>query len=361
MKDLVIVGGGPIGCKLAEAISKRSPGLDISILEKNRVGEPLACSGHVSRDIWRFLPDGSKEELVQNEIRGARFHVDGESYEFYKDETVSWAIDRVEMDRSLADSAREKDIDIEEGVEVRGVEMENDVCTVETDNSLFESRFVAGCDGPRSVVRREMDFDEPDRLLKGVLGFSDEPDHSDFVDVYLDIPGFFGWRIPRGDAGVEYGAAADSNPRGWLDDVVLDEWSGVDICDVCAGQIPIGSPDSTVSERVFLVGDAAGQVKPFTGGGLVYGLSAAEIATNYIEPGNPDLLSSYDSAWRDKLRRDIWLGEVIRRMYDWPDLVQKIGLGMFQGEIYVHMDKPTSLFNKKTANKLIKNISGFGR
>jgi len=69
------------------------------------MGKPLACSGHVSTDIWGFVPDGARERLQQNEIYGARFHTggaDSEAYRFYKESVVSNVIDRVELDRTLA-------------------------------------------------------------------------------------------------------------------------------------------------------------------------------------------------------------------------------------------------------------------
>jgi len=105
MYDLVVVGAGPSGSRLARRFSEE--GADVVVLERGEVGVPLACSGHVSGDLWEFLPDGARDELLGNEIRGARFHVGDSSYEFYKDETVSYAIDRVEMDRVLADEARD--------------------------------------------------------------------------------------------------------------------------------------------------------------------------------------------------------------------------------------------------------------
>ncbi|MFB6233348.1 MAG: electron transfer flavoprotein, partial [Haloarculaceae archaeon] len=161
------------------------------------------------------------------------------------------------------------------------------------------------------------------------------------------VPRFFAWRIPRGEAGVEYGLAAapgeDVNDR--FD--ILTEQYGVETDHFCSGAIPIGPPDTVTTDRVFLIGDAASQTKPFTGGGILYGMTAADCAARHIQPDRPDSLAVYESAWRETLSSEIRLGHLIRRGYSLPKPVQRLGLGALSGEIGVHMDKPTSLFSKQ--------------
>ncbi|MFP4188699.1 MAG: geranylgeranyl reductase family protein [Halobacteriales archaeon] len=358
MHDLVVVGAGPAGSRTARRFAERA---DVVVLERGEVGVPLACSGHVSGDVWEFLPDGARDELVGNEIRGARFHVGDSSYEFYRDETVSYAIDRVEMDRVLADEARDAGATLHENTPVVSVEEHDDGVTVETDDgAAYEAKMVAGCDGPRSTVRDELGLPEPDELLQGVLGFADEGDANDddLVDVYLDIPDFFGWRIPRGDC-VEYGAASKGSPRDELEEV-----AGVDVRSfdrVCAGQIPIGPPSRTTTDRGFLVGDSAAQTKPFTGGGIVYGMTAADAAALHVNTDSPGTLGVYERAWRDELGREMSLGHKIRKAYALPRPLQRALMRAFEGEINVHMDRPTTLFNRDTARRVVRNIIGFNQ
>ena len=357
MRDIVVVGAGPAGSRLARGFAEREH--DVLVLERGEVGVPLACSGHVSGDVWEFLPDGAREELVGNEIRGARFHVGDSSYEFYKDGTVSYAIDRVGMDRTLADEARDAGAELMTDTPVVAVEEKDDGVTIETDaGENYETKLVAGCDGPRSTVREELGLDAPDELLQGVLGFADEggeANTADLVDVYLDVPDFFGWRIPRGDC-VEYGAASSGSPRKELESVADIDMESFDR--LCAGQIPIGPPLRTTTDRAFLVGDAAGQTKPFTGGGIVYGMTAADVATTFVNPNSPGSLGVYERGWRDELGREISLGHKIRRLYGLPRPIQRAGMGALQGEINVHMDRPTTLFNRATARRVLKNVFG---
>ena len=359
MYDFVVVGVGPAGARFARRAAE--DGYDVLALEKGTVGEPLACSGHVSTDIWKFVPEEARERLFQNRIYGANFYTGGpgaDGHRFYKTEEVSNVIDRVELDRTLADCARRAGADVREEHTVTAVDEGSDRVEVtasvagEEGTKTFETRMVAGCDGPVSRVRQATGLPEPDEKLHGVLAFTDEVDHSDHVDVHLTVPGFFAWRIPRGEAGVEYGLAA---PPG--DDVTerfeqLTSAYGVETDRFCSGAIPIGPPETVTTDRVFLLGDAAGQTKPFTGGGILYGMTAADCAARHIQPHRPDSLGIYESAWRETLSTEIRLGHLIRRAYSLPEPVQRVGHTALAGEIGVHMDKPSSFFSKTHLKRL---------
>ena len=417
MRDFVVVGSGPAGSRFARRAAEA--GHDVLAFEQGEVGEPLACSGHVSTDIWAFTPDGARERLLQNVVYGARFHLedptdpeatpardrrldpaggagstdaagdgtpasdggtaavtestgdgpadptmgrrespDGPGYPFYKDEQVSNVIDRVGLDRELADAARDAGADLREHHTVLGVDEHADHVEVEVRGpdgvETHRARMVAGCDGPKSRVRRDVGLPEPGELLHGVLGFTDEADAGDFVDVHLTVPRFFAWRIPRGDAGVEYGLAVP--PGGDVRErfeAFCDSY-GVETDRRCSGLIPIGPPDTVTSDRAFLVGDAAAQTKPFTGGGIRYGMTAADHAVDTIDPDDPETLADYERAWRDDLAREIRLGHWVRRAYSLPEPVQKLGLRAVSGKIGVHMDRPSTVFSREQLRSLLR-------
>jgi digeranylgeranylglycerophospholipid reductase len=358
MYDFVVVGAGPAGSRFSRRAAET--GHDVLCLERGEIGTPLACSGHVSTDIWQFTPEGAREELLENEISGARFHVGGpgsDDHLFYKNETISNVIDRVELDKMLAHAAREAGADLREHHSVTGVEENADgvAVTARTPDGkeTFRARMVAGCDGPVSRVRRELDMDEPGEKLQGILAFSEERDPGAHVDVHLTVPEFFAWRIPRGEAGVEYGlAAAPGESATDLFERFVDGY-GVEVGETCAGMIPIGPPERVTTNRGFLIGDAAAQTKPFTGGGIVYGMTAADHAAREIDPRNPATLAEYEKAWRADLAREIRLGHWVRRAYSLPNSVQTAGLSLFSGEIGVHMDKPTTLFSPESLKTLL--------
>ncbi|WP_135306250.1 geranylgeranyl reductase family protein [Haloarcula amylovorans] len=357
MHDVVVVGAGPAGSRYARRAAQQ--GLDVLAFEQGTVGEPLACSGHVSTDIWEYT-DEAREELLQNEISGARFYTDGpggDAHPFYKDEVISNVIDRVGLDRHLAELAREAGADVREQHTVVGVEEERDGVTVEVKGpdgvETHRAKLVAGCDGPKSRVRRELGLPEPDELLHGVLGFDETADHGDFVDVHLTVPRFFAWRIPRSEAGVEYGLAVPPGDDARARFEAFTDGYGANVTRRCSGLIPIGPPKRVTGRRSFLIGDAAAQTKPFTGGGILYGMTAADHAAREIDPDEPGTLGDYERAWREDLRREIRLGRAVRAGYSVPKPLQKAGMKAFEGEIGVHMDRPSTLFSREQLKALL--------
>jgi len=356
--DFVVVGAGPAGSRFARRAAEA--GRDVIVLERGVVGEPLACSGHVSTDVWKYVDDGAPSRLRQNRVYGARFRVGGPEstpYPFYKREPVSNVIDRVGLDRTLADLAEAAGADLREGHTVVGVDERDDRVVVEaatgSDTERFEARMVAGCDGPTSRVRRALNLPEPDELLHGVLAFDDGPDGGDYVDVHLTAPTFFAWRIPRGDAGVEYGLAAPPDEDLSARFAAFTDAYGAATDRRCSGAIPVGPPAETTSDRGFLIGDAAAQTKPFTGGGILYGMRAADRAAAAIDPRDPATLADYESEWRDALAAEIRLGAAVRRCYSLPEPVQRAGLRALSGEIGVHMDEPSSFFSPSNLRALL--------
>jgi electron-transferring-flavoprotein dehydrogenase len=358
MYDFVVVGVGPAGARLARRAAEA--GYDVLALEKGTVGTPLACSGHVSTDVWDYVPADAKADLLQNRVYGANFRLGGpgsDAYPFYKSTEVSNVVDRVELDRTLADAAADAGADVREGHAVVGVDERVDGVTVtaraDGETLTFETRLVAGCDGPVSKVRREVDLPEPAETLHGVLAFDGRPDDGDFVDVHLTVPRFFAWRIPRGPAGVEYGLAAPPGTDVTERFERLTDAYGAETTHRCSGAIPVGPPETVTSHRAFLVGDAAAQTKPFTGGGILYGMTAADHAVETIDPQEPSTLAAYEHAWRDDLRREIRLGSLIRRAYSLPTPIQRLGLWALDGRIGVHMDRPTSFFSTDHLRALV--------
>lgn len=352
MHDFIVVGAGPAGSRFARGAADR--GHDVLVFEHGEVGRPLACSGHVSTDIWEYVPEESRDELFQNEIYGARFHTGGpktESQRFYKDTPVSNAIDRVGLDTTLARMAEQAGADVRDHHTVTAVEEHRDHVEVVVKGSdgteHHESRMVAGCDGPRSRVRNECDLPLPEEFVHGVLAFDTTPDHEAFVDVHLTVPEFFAWRIPRGEAGVEYGLAVAPNGDVSERFEQFCDAYGVEVSHRCSGAIPIGPPPRVIGRRSFLIGDAAGQTKPFTGGGILYGMRAADHAANEIDPTLPKTLGDYERAWREDLSTEIQLGRWVRRAYSLPTAVQSVGLNTLSGEIGVHMDRPSTLFSRE--------------
>jgi hypothetical protein len=86
--------------------------------------------------------------------------------------------------------------------------------------------------------------------------------------------------------------------------------------------IPLSPIRRTYADRLVAVGDAAGQVKPTSGGGIYYGMLCAEVAAEVLAEGlrRDDLsarfLSRYERAWRGRIGAEIRAGRLFRRIFE---------------------------------------------
>ncbi len=83
-------------------------------------------------------------------------------------------------------------------------------------------------------------------------------------------------------------------------------------------------------------------------------MTSADHAVETIDPDDPGTLADYERAWRRELKNEIRLGHWIRRAYSLPKPIQTAGLSAMEGEIGVHMDKPSSFFSTDHLRKLLK-------
>ena len=85
------------------------------------------------------------------------------------------------------------------------------------------------------------------------------------------------------------------------------------------GGLPLGPPAATAVPGLLAVGDAAGQVKPTSGGGIYPGLVAAKIAGGVAAAAmegdcSAERLIEYDRLWRAALGRELEIGMRVNRM-----------------------------------------------
>jgi flavin-dependent dehydrogenase len=295
--EVAIVGAGPAGCFLAKNLS----GADVRLFEEHKnVGEPAQCAGLVSRNLENIVP--VPKNCILNRVKGARFFSpDGSVVELSRPEDQAYVIDRAKFDQGLA-----KGLDIEYGKRVNEID--------------FGSRFVVGADGPNSVVAEKAGFPRMGETLFGVQHEIENQNHSkDFVELYFGsrvAPGFFAWVIPT-DKNLRVGLAANSGAIEWLDRFVERKFGNVEILKTSAGMIPLRPRKSIVSGNVALVGDAAGQVKPTTGGGLYVGLRSAKMLADAISAGD---LGLYRKNWNSTIKKELSVSLQYRKlMKNTPD------------------------------------------
>lgn len=310
MYDVVVVGAGPAGLRSARLCEQA--GLKVLVVErKTEIGLPVQCSGLISRNLDRLVrpPD----DCIEHRVNGAIVHgPGGKEIRLEKPGTAAYVIDRKVFDEQLAKQVKSE---IRFGTSLERLEFGSGVKLI-TNEGEVKARAVLGCDGPSSVVRKHFAV-RPHEILQGVIAIEKEPSKSRFVEMWLNrkICDGFLWRIPRGKK-VEYGM---------LGSVVnfshLEKFFGLERdLEKRAGLIPIG-PCKSYFERALLVGDASGQTKPWSGGGVVYGLTCAGHAAKTLREAfarndlSERVLAEYEQAWKAELDRPISMGMMFRELY----------------------------------------------
>ncbi|WP_338103446.1 NAD(P)/FAD-dependent oxidoreductase [Methanolapillus millepedarum] len=173
-----------------------------------------------------------------------------------------------------------------------------------------------------------------EKLLSGIQVDAEyESMDSDFVEVFVGsvAPGFFAWTIPMSDKSSRIGLAIDrdcakkysndekkANAKSFLTEFLARPEVAAKIksepMNLTAGNIPIGPMKKTYAEGFMVVGDAAGQCKPISGGGIYPGAVAAKIAGKVAAQAvlsnnfSEKKMSEYEKLWKKELKREFDIG-----------------------------------------------------
>ncbi len=129
-----------------------------------------------------------------------------------------------------------------------------------------------GCDGALSAVRQSLNLPNPEFRI-GIQGFIDKEDHSSFVETWPVKNGFI-WKIPRGKE-TEYGIIAKPKEAKILFEKFLEK-NNLRLEKIKSALIPQGLIIPS-NASITLCGDAVGLTKPWSGGGVIWGLMAADL------------------------------------------------------------------------------------
>jgi flavin-dependent dehydrogenase len=252
-KKVAIIGGGICGLYLAWKLAEK--GENVTVFEKKpEIGNEI-CSGLFSQRILEFIPQS--RNLIQNRIKSALLYFPGKTVRlnFSKEFFV---MSHFELDRLVASLAQKAGANIF---------LDRNV------NSLPEGfDKIIGCDGSNSFIRKNLNLPDPNFRL-GIQGFLEKESHLDFVETWPCRQGFL-WKIPRGNE-IEYGIIAKPEEAKKIFDEFLRK-NNISLVNLKAKLIPQGLIIPK-NKSITLCGDAAGLTKPWSGGGVIWGLKAAEI------------------------------------------------------------------------------------
>ena len=321
MRDVVVVGGGPAGSRSAALLARFA---DVVVLEEHpRSGIPMQCAGLITDDVIKL--SGVRPDILSTLFGAEVVFPDGTALTVRSKEPKARAVDRADLDSKMADAAMAAGAEYMFGTRYVSHDI-TDRVSVSTSNGGLESRLLVGADGHTSKVAVSVGC-RPGEYLRGIQAdVSMVPEHDDLFRIHLSsrfAPGFFTWEIPCGDfTRVGLCTSWEAGPPMDRLKALLSEIGADDkVIGMHSGKIPLRCRGDIVSERTMLVGDAASQVKPVSGGGLFPGLTAAgllsDVAGKALEEDDLSKrrLSEYqslcDGAFGSELRR----GHSLRRMF----------------------------------------------
>ncbi|MEM0217586.1 MAG: NAD(P)/FAD-dependent oxidoreductase [Candidatus Nezhaarchaeales archaeon] len=342
--DVVVIGGGPSG--LSAAWSAASQGLDVTLFEEHEeIGRPRHCAGLVSGEGLKFIGMPRKSEYVENIVDKAIIAVDGFCFEVKKIGEPIYVLNRELFDKTMAYRAMDRGVNVLLKSQVKKVEMKDDKYIVKTEGASYSCKVVIDGEGAISRLASTMGLEGPMLKIPALQAeYKVKVPLENEVLVILGnewAPGFFSWVIPISDSELRIGLAATSGNCNFLLRRITNRHPLVSkilensiVKKIYGGTIVIGPPRRTHIGNFMTVGDAAGQTKPLTGGGVVYGAfcgSLAGIVASKVIEGKADT-ALYEKIWRKILGLEERLGLLLRETLISDDaerllkLVSKIGI-----------------------------------
>ncbi|VVB67013.1 Digeranylgeranylglycerophospholipid reductase [Candidatus Norongarragalina meridionalis] len=302
--DVSVVGAGAIGCITAKECAAR--GLRTAVYEEDAiVGKQRKCTALVSESGLRSIGVDYKRAVL-HKVRGAFIEAGGKRMLVDARRNIACVLERQRFDEQCAEEAESEGAKIFLRKKVR---------------ALPKEKWIVGADGASSFIARAASFPPITRFA-----FCYEAEYKNarvedeaFVRVFLDsaFPGFFGWLVPCGNNVVRVGFGTQKHER-------MNEGKRR-IASITSNSvtksskklrefhalIPLKWRSQTQRGNVMLVGDAAGQVKATTGGGLVFGGNCARILAESIAENR-----NYEKEWKKECLPTLKLHYLVRRKLD---------------------------------------------
>jgi digeranylgeranylglycerophospholipid reductase len=328
--DVIVIGGGPVGSYVAFKLAEMGHG--VAVLERHKQpGEQVCCTGIISQKcITAFAID---ENVILRQANSAKlFSPSGTLIRLWREQTQAGIVDRAAFDVAIAGKAQSKGAEYLPNSLTSDIQVEDDRVRVEAVRQSkklnLEARAAVVATGSGSKLVERLGLGRVGDFVTGAQA-EVETDGIDEVEVYLgrDIaPGSFAWLVPTSPPKALVGLLSRHSPQLYLKRLIssLQAQGKIarDKAEPCYRGISLKPLPRTYGERLLVVGDAAGQVKPTTGGGIYYGLLCADIAADTLHQALKDdnlsarTLANYQRRWRKKLGRELEISYYARKLYE---------------------------------------------
>lgn len=332
--DVIVVGGSVAGCAVAKHCAEA--GLSVAVLEEHpKPGKYGRCTAIVSkRGLDSIGAEYSKSVLC--EIHGANIFCRHSRLCVRTKQVQAIVLDRFLFDESCAKAAKAAGARF--FFDTRFISLSQSASGVAVvagkgaSALRFESKVLVGADGATSAVAKAAKFP---LLAQSDFSICYEAEYSgasvadsSMVDVFVDskrLCGLFGWAVPCGKNRVRIGFGTTRHhnllaAKSWffgLSRVKSYLPAKARVEREFHALIPLRVRSRTQDGNILLVGDAAGQAKATTGGGIVFASRCAQIAAKeiaaFVKRGKP---MDYERAWRAKYGRTLSGHRKLRSLLD---------------------------------------------
>lgn len=360
--DIAVVGGSVSGG--AAAYTAAGNHASVALFEEHRdLGYPNHCPGHISIAGLRRVGIKLPHQLVENEIYGGKFYSPrGYELTFTFPEPVFLVMNRVGLERYLVMEAGRKGAEIQVGSRVVGISKEYNghrslQVKHDSESESWDAKVVLDAEGFSATLSKQIGLPSPSMKMAvygahAIIEGAEDLEEG-LVEVYYGnrvAPGFYAWIIPMKDGRAKIGLASNVGSTKRYMQYFMNEHpiasKKLKNCKILYElyyPITLGGPTSkTYTDGFMVIGNAASQVKPTTGGGIIFGMLsgrlAAEVALDAVAKGNCSAqnLAVYEQLWRQELGFDLdamlWIRRILNRLSD--ERLDKIF------EVYLRMGGP---------------------
>jgi digeranylgeranylglycerophospholipid reductase len=329
--DIAVIGGGPVGSYTAYRMADL--GFDVALFEKDAaIGSDVVCTGIVGAEAFR-KHDLPMRSILYKMNSVSFFSPSGEELDYTSSEPFAYVIDRGVFDRGIFRKAADRGVTVHVGTPVTGITTGLGHCRVIAEGhgtaSEIRAKAVVLATGVHYGLHRLLGLGRPPAFLFALQTVTRMPG-LEKPEIYLNdlTHGSFAWVVPCGNGQARIGALTRTQDLRELTRFVRARVAESDrTADAAIAHKPIahGLVDRTVGDRVIAVGEAAGQIKTTTGGGIYYGLMCADVAVGVLQSAfrRGDLsaagLCRYEKAWRSRIAKDIRTGCEVRRLMEHLD------------------------------------------
>ena len=339
---IYVIGAGPAGLFLAISLKKLDHLRKIIIFEDHKdIGSPVQCTGILTPAITELFP--IKKEMIANKIRTAKIYAPKGNHVTIRFNQPDFILHRNAFDQSLEKEARKQGVQIKKEHRLTHIKGSKLIFStkkkMQVQIKLKERDIVIGADGPQSTVAKQTGMFTHRQSLLGNQALV-KINNDNAIGFYPHI-GEYAWFAPENMNFSRIGIATRKN-HAKLFKELLARFPGK-IISRQAGLIPLYHPKipkQTIHRGVqyFLIGDAAGQIKNTTGGGIIAGMKAGKLLAELIHEGRQE---EYAKKVK-KLEQELYLHYRLNKGFgkftdeDWNKLVEicsKKGMRELLGKI----------------------------